>query len=101
MKKTLKSVPVAEKDKLKKIDDELIKISGGDLDDLFNEVGKHEHYLDRMLETGHNNEEEYRQKHKEIAKKIELFDKRVRNLKKEIFDFVKTHKVNLQDASGI
>lgn len=100
MKKTLKSIPVDAKEKLQKIDDELIKISGGDLDALYDEVQKHEHYLDKMLEVAHNHEEEYREKHKQIEAKVEKFDKRLRTLKKKIFDFVKAHKVNLQDASG-
>ena len=101
MRKTLKSVPVDAKNKIRKIEDELIKISGGDLDDLYDEVEKHEQYLDRMLESKREDEEPYREKHKQIADKVNRFDKRFRNLKRAIFELVKTHKAQLvTDAPG-
>lgn len=95
MRKTLISVPVDAKNKIQKIENELVKISGGDLDNLYNEVEKHEHYLDEMLESKREDEEEYREKHKQIADKVNTFEKRFRKLKKEIFDLVKEHKAKL------
>lgn len=92
MRKTLKSVPVGAKDKIQKIESELIRISGGDLDSLYNEVEAHERYLDEMLESRHEDEEEYREKHKQIADKVNRFEKRFRKLKRDIFDLVKTNK---------
>ena len=95
MRKTLVSVPVNAKNKIQKIEDELVKISGGDLDSLYNEVEKHESYLDEMLESKREDEEEYREKHKQIGDKVSRFEKRFRNLKKEIFDLVKEHKAKI------
>ncbi len=94
IKKTLKSVPVDAKDKIAKIENELMKMAGDDIDNLYNEVEKHEHYLNVMLETQRANEEEYREKHKAIAKKVEQFDKNFRSLKKNIFNLVKSIKVS-------
>src|SRR5581483_6257400 len=47
--KTGKKVPVAAKNKLKKADDELVKIAGGELDTLYAKVEEHESLLDRIL----------------------------------------------------
>lgn len=91
MRKTYKSVPVDAKNTIQQIEDELIKISGGDLDALYDEVEKHEHYLDVMLEARLDTEG-YRERHKAIAEKVAEFDNRFRALKKKIFDFVKANK---------
>ena len=90
--KTLKDVPVAAKAKLEKIDKELIRISGGDLDDLYKKVEEHEEYLDAILSSKREDEEIYRNKHKQIAADVAKLANRIKALKMEIFEIAKLSK---------
>ncbi|MGP8215047.1 MAG: hypothetical protein ACLQQ4_05745 [Bacteroidia bacterium] len=92
VKKTMRAVPVHAKDKLEHIENELIKLAGGDLDSLYDEVKAHEQFLNNLLESKREDEESYREKHVEIVQKVEAFNKRFKALKREIFDIVKLNK---------
>ncbi len=88
VKKTLSSVPIGEKNKVEKIESELIKITGEDLDALQSEVKEHEHYLSQLLLTNRLDERSYRDKHQQLTLKFMEFETRIKSLKKEIFTLV-------------
>ncbi len=90
VKKTLKSVPLNAKNKIQKIENELIKITGADLGNLESEVIQHEHYLNRLILTNRLDEREYRNKHRELTLKFMEFEYRLKNLKKEVFNLVES-----------
>lgn len=102
VKKTLKDVPVDAKNKLEKIENELVKIAGGELDKLYDEVTAHENFLNTLLESKREDEQSYRDKHLKIAEKIDIFNLRFRMLKAEIFDLVRESKGDvLEEVLGI
>jgi|SRR6185312_16661170 len=93
--KTRKEVPVKTKDKLEKINNELIKVSAGELDSLYDKVEAHERFLDRLISSKREDEESFRETHKQIGEEIIKFGQRFRALKRDIFDIVKKTKVDL------
>src|ERR1700722_8561395 len=101
LKDTLKSVPVGEKVSIRKIDNELVRLAGGDLDLLENEVELHQVSLYGLLTNISNTEEAYRETHTALAAKIMQAEKRIRTLKSEIFRLAKVSKKNLKkDVAG-
>jgi hypothetical protein len=94
--KTLKFVPVNAQSSIKRIEEELIDITGGDLDKLQKEVEQHEVFLCDLLESTYLKEENYRKRHEELTLKFYQFEKRFKDLKNEIFKLVgqidKTYK---------
>ena len=87
--KTSAFVPVIAKDHIEKIENELIKITGGDLDDLKKEVVQHEVFLNDLLESKYLSEESYRKRHELLTFSILKFERRLKELKNEIFKLVK------------
>ena len=92
VKKTLKEVPVHAKNKLAHIESELLKLSSGDIDSLYDEVVAHERFLNKLLESRKEDEASYREKHIQITNKAADFFLRFKTLKKEIFEIVKQSK---------
>lgn len=90
--KTLKELPVNAKDSIAKIEGELIRMTGGELDELQQEVEMHEYYLNQMLQSKREDQEAYREKHKQMAGKFERFEKQFKVLKKDIFKLVESLK---------
>lgn len=89
LKKTLKSVPVNAKDRIQLIENELIKLTGGELDRLKLTVELHEKFLSNLLEGNSNvSEKFYREKHHHLSMEFEQFEKRFKSLKKEVFSLV-------------
>lgn len=88
IKKTLKSVPVSAKNRIKNIEKELISITIDDLDKLQKSVEQHEKFLSNLLRTESHEEETYRKKHHELAQTFVQFEKRFKALKKEVFSIV-------------
>lgn len=98
IKKTLKSVPVKAKEAMEQAENELVRLSGGDIDKLYDEVVAHERYLSNLLESKKENEADYREKHEKIAEKVIKFEDRFKRLKKEIFEVVKQSKGDLLES---
>jgi hypothetical protein len=92
VEKTLKEVPVSAKRKIGLVEEELVKMAGDDLDDLYTQVTTHERFLNHLLGSSKEDEETYREKHLLLAEKIDTFNVRLRLLKKEIFEIVKQNK---------
>lgn len=88
VKKTLKSVPVAAKKSIEKIEQELIDITGGELDQLQKDVEHHHTFLNDLLESKYLPESNYRSEHEQLTIKFRKFEKRFKGLKSEIFDLV-------------
>lgn len=92
VKNTLKSIPVEGKETLEKIEKDLLSLTGGELDELQQIVAKHENFLGLLLENDYDGEESYREKHRVLTVQFHDLEKRFKNLKREIFEFVKlTH----------
>src|SRR5690606_18897976 len=85
VKKTLKQVPVKAKESIEKIEQELINITGGELDEIQVEVEQHERFLSILLDSKRRNETTYREKHRQLMQKIRQFETRFKSLKKEVF----------------
>jgi hypothetical protein len=85
VKKTLSWVPIQAKDKIQKIEKELVSISGGELDELEKTVEEHETFLGDLLEGKLDDEKTYRDKHKQMSSKFNDFEKRFKSLKKDVF----------------
>jgi hypothetical protein len=92
VKKTLKKVPIHAKNKLAHIESELLKLSSGDIDKLYDEVVIHERFLNKLLESRKEDEASYREKHIQITNKVADFFLRFKTLKREIFEIVKQNK---------
>ncbi|MBI2271118.1 MAG: hypothetical protein HYU69_12300 [Bacteroidetes bacterium] len=95
VRKTGKEVPVNSKKSLELIEAELIRITGGELDELQQEVDLHEYFLSHMLQIRKEDQMDYREKHKQMAAKFDSFEKRFKALKKEIFKVVESLKNTL------
>lgn len=95
VRKTGKEVPVNSKSSIELIEAELIKITGGELDELQQEVDLHEYFLSHMLQARKEDQLDYREKHKQMAAKFDQFEKRFKALKMEIFKVVESLKKNL------
>ena len=93
--KTMKEIPVKAKDKLDKLNNELIQIASDDIDNLYNKIEAHEAYLDQLITSKREDEETYREKHEELASEVIKLGARLRALKKDIFDIVKLTKHDL------
>ena len=89
VKKTLNAVPINAKDTIEKIERELLSITRGELDELQQTVVQHENFLGRLLESEREDEQSYREKHKQLTLKLNLFDQRFKVLKKEVFNLIK------------
>ena len=90
--KTLKSIPTDVKSGVKKIENSLISITVDELDKLQEDVEKHEKFLNYIMLTKSNEEESYRQKHRELSQTITKFEKKFKSVKKEVFDLAKQIK---------
>lgn len=86
--KTVKFVPINAKSSIKGIEEELIRITGNDLSNLQTEVEQHEVFLTDLLESTYLKEENYRKRHEELTLKFYQFEKRFKDLKREIFQLV-------------
>lgn len=87
--KTTSFVPVVAKNDIEKIENELVKITGGDLDDLQKEVEQHEVFLNDLLESKYLSEDSYRKRHELLTFRFLKFERRFKELKNEIFKLVK------------
>ncbi len=85
VRKTIHKLPVTSKDAAAKIEGELIRITGGELDQLQQEIEMHEYYLNQLLESKQTDEERYREKHKLLLNKIHDFETKFKSLKADIF----------------
>jgi hypothetical protein len=101
LKDTLKSVPVDERSSIRKIENEIVKIAGGDIDKLEDEVEQHEVSLYGILTNKSNDEAVYREQHVHISAIIAQIEKRIRVLKSEIYRLAKLSSGNLKkDVPG-
>lgn len=87
--KTNRFVPLISKSSIEKIENELVKIVGGDLDDLQKEVEQHEVFLNDLLESKYLSEQSYRKRHELLTFRILGFERRFKELKNEVFKFVR------------
>ncbi len=87
-----KDVPAHAKEALLHIERELLHLrrAGGELDSLKHEVEQHERFLGLVLDNQMSSERNYRDEHRELARKFHLFEAHFKSLKKDIFSFVKT-----------
>jgi hypothetical protein len=88
LKKTLKSLPVNAESAIEQIESELILLSSGDLDDLEKAVEQHEIFLGDLLESKYLSERNYRGKHEQLMLKFCEFERRFKDLKREVFQLV-------------
>lgn len=88
VKKTLKSVPVDSKAAIVKIEQELISITGGELDQLQKAVQHHDTFLNDLLESTYLPESNYRKEHEQLTIKFNQFETRFKNLKAEVFRLI-------------
>ncbi|HXB11482.1 MAG TPA: hypothetical protein VNZ45_05815 [Bacteroidia bacterium] len=100
LKDTLKSVPVGEKTTIRKIENDLVKLTGGNLDLVENEVELHELSLEGILTNKSTNEEGYRETHNSLAAKTSRIEKHIKALKKEIFRLAKLSNQSKKDVPG-
>jgi hypothetical protein len=89
IKKTHLSVPVDSKDALNQIEEELGLISGGKLEKLQQEVEEHERSLYLFLKDKNGSEREYRETHKKLVLEFEDFEKKFKEIKRDIFGLIK------------
>lgn len=87
--KRTKNSPLLKTKQFKDIERHLIYISAEKLDDLKLEVKQHEKFLKRIIEDIRLDEQLYRSRHKQIAKKLNSFEKEFKDMKRKIFVFVK------------
>ena len=71
------------------LENELIRISGQDITSLIVELRQHEQLLKSLMETPGDRENEYRQKHREIMFHVASLETRIREYKKQVFNYVK------------
>ena len=88
VKKTLKGVPEKMKAIAEESEKEMIKLTGGELDNLLEKVLRHENSLSLVLDNKYEDEQSYREKHKHLAAKISEFEQRFKLLKKEVFKLI-------------
>lgn len=88
VKKSLKSVPINSKSIIQKIEQELIAITGGELDQLQKEVEHHEVFLNDLLESTYLPESNYRKVHEQLTTRFQQFEKRFKDLKSDVFKLV-------------
>lgn len=92
VKKTLRSVPINAKGKIEHIENELISISGGALDELKLKVEEHEKFLNHLLESNNGDERTYRDKHSLLEYEFSKFKKRFKTLNKDVLSLLKQIK---------
>lgn len=91
IKKTLKSVPIDSKNSILKIEDELIKLTGGELDQLKLTVELHEKFLSGLLERNNITDVQiYKDKHHQLMMYFEQLEQRIKSVKKEVFKLVES-----------
>ena len=84
-KKTFNVVPINSKNNIIKVENELKKIAAGELDELELLVKEHENFLGNLLEKNQGNEQSYKEKHRQLVQKFNLFENRLKSLKSEVF----------------
>ncbi len=92
VEKTLTAVPIAARETIEEIENALVSLTGGELEELQKAVEQHENYLGYLLETNPDHDGNYREKHKLLEMKFKELERRFRKLKSEIFDLVKMSK---------
>ncbi len=92
VKKTLRSVPINAKGKIEYIENELISMSSGALKELQLKVEEHEHFLNHLLQSNHEDEATYREKHHLLEQEFIKFKKRFKTLNKDILGLLKQIK---------
>ena len=89
VKKTIKFVPLEAKGIIEKTEFELNNLTSGELDNLKLVVEKHEKLLSNIIEQrDHTIEEIYREKHYQLTREIEKMERRMKLLKKDVFNLV-------------
>ncbi len=88
VKKTLKSLPIDAKNLIEKIETELILLGSSDLDELQKDIEHHEVFLNDLLESKYLKEENYRIQHEQLMLKVYHFERRFKELKRDIFKLV-------------
>jgi hypothetical protein len=79
------SIPKSAKASLERIEGELLQIITEEIDKLNVEVELHEYFLCKMMETPEKDQQDYREKHKQLSIRVGEFEKRFKLLKMEIF----------------
>ena len=90
--KTKKQVPIDAKDPLRSVENHLVHVGINKLEDLEKQVTLHEHNLAYVLEQKFPDENIYREKHRDIAKKIHAFEAEYKDMKKKVFALVERLK---------
>jgi nitroreductase len=85
-KKTI--VPIAVQNSIWHVEKKLLKLSGGEIDEILTMVKKHEYELDMIMLNKINDEETFREFHIELNVKIKTFEKHYIHLKKEVFELI-------------
>jgi len=89
LKKGTHSIPSRAKDIMHKIEKELIRLRGEELNELQEIVEKHEVYLGKIIEFSDEDEESYRDKHRTLTFKFHQLESRIKSLKKEVYNLTK------------
>jgi hypothetical protein len=89
IKKTHLSIPIDSKDALIQIEEELGQISADQLEKLQNQVEEHEKSLFLFLKDKSGSESEYRETHKKLVHEFEDFEKKFKQIKRDIFGLIK------------
>ncbi len=92
VEKTLKSVPINSRDTIENIENEILSISDGELDELQHAVEEHEKFLSHLLESNYDGEETYREKHRQLDYEFMNFKKRFKSLNKNVLSLLKQIK---------
>lgn len=87
--KTNQWVPENKSSDLNAIENEIVSLSGSDLDELQKAVLEHEKFLNDLLDNHPENEQVYRTKHRQLAVQVIQFEKRFKYLKKSVFALFK------------
>jgi hypothetical protein len=92
VRKTMKEISANVQTSVGTIEGELTKITEGELEELQQEVDLHEYFLSKMLESRKEDQQDYREKHRQLSIKFEAFENRFKILKKDIFKLLSTVK---------
>lgn len=90
--KTLKSDPADTNDQLKKTENQLIDITGDELNELEKKVKEHEKILSYLVQCQDNEQGNYRETHQNLMQLMDSFHARIKELKKDIFKIVENLK---------
>lgn len=87
VRKTLKAVPVNAKESIVEIENELVRLTSGELDNLRQKVEEHEKLLLSLFERKVAGDEgAYRDKHHQLVTEFDQVEKRVKLLKRRVFE---------------